>query len=294
MEPREAERKEAAVAFVVNTLAWLLRLITGMYINSMALIADSWHSMSNNITTLIVLISSKAASKPPDSSHPYGHGKIVDVGSLIMGIILLGMSIYLLHEGISRYLVGYSIISGYAPLAITIVSATCLLKEVLARYALYLYRVSGSLLCKADAWHHRVDALTGVVVVPVFILSLLGVSSVLFDLAATIMIAALIMKEGFEISREAVLSLIDTARHDIAEKVIQVTAGIKDVAEVHDVRVRNYGGYYYIEMKIHVDPTKTIEEAHRVAEEVENKVRSVIPRVVEVITHIEPTTPHKQ
>jgi len=74
MEPREAERKGAAAAFVVNTLVWFLRFITGVYINSMALIADSWYSMSDN-TTLIVLVSSKAAFKPPDPSHPYGHDK---------------------------------------------------------------------------------------------------------------------------------------------------------------------------------------------------------------------------
>jgi len=94
VEPRKAERKEVLAAFIVNTLVWVMRLVTGIFINSMALVADSWHSMSDNITTLIVLISSKAASKPPDSSHPYGHGKIVDVGSLFMGVILLGMSIF--------------------------------------------------------------------------------------------------------------------------------------------------------------------------------------------------------
>ncbi|MCD6278853.1 MAG: cation transporter [Desulfurococcales archaeon] len=270
-----------------------MRLAAGVYINGMTLIADSWHSMSDNITTLIVLISSKAASKPPDHSHPYGHGKVVDVGSLLMGVVLLGMSTYLIYEGISRFLIGYSIISEYVPLAIVVVVATCVLKEVLARYALHLHRVSGSLLCKADTWHHRVDALTGIAVMPVFVLSMLGVTSILIDLAATAVIAVLIMREGFEISREAMLSLIDTARHDITDRVTQVTAKIKDVVNVHDVRVRNYGGYYYIEMKMHLDPAKTIEEAHKIAEKVENEVRKAMPRVIEVIIHIEPTTPHE-
>ncbi len=157
-----------------------------------------------------------------------------------------------------------------------------------------LYNVSGSLLCKADAWHHRVDALTGIAVIPVFILSMLDVSSALPDLVATLAIAALIMKEGLEISKEATHSLIDTARHDVITKITQVAAKVKDIIEVHDVRVRNYGGYYYIEMKIHVDPIKTIEEAHKVAEAVENEVKRSMPRVIEVITHIEPATPHKQ
>ena len=125
MEPKEAERKEAVVAFVVNTLVWLLRLVVGLSINSMALIADSRHSMSDNIITLIALISNEATSKPPDSLHPYGHGKVVDVGSLLMGIALLGMSVYLLHEDVSRYLASYSIVSEYAPLALVVVFTAC-------------------------------------------------------------------------------------------------------------------------------------------------------------------------
>ena len=76
---------------------------------------------------------------------------------------------------------------------------------------------------------------------PVFVLSRLSIRSILFDLAATVVIAVLIMKEGFEISREAVLMIIDTARRIIVDRVTQVIARVKDVVEVHDVRVRNYG-----------------------------------------------------
>ena len=156
-----------------------------------------------------------------------------------------------------RYLAGYSIISEYAPLAIVVVSTTCILKEVLARYVLRLYSVSGSLLCKADVWHRRVDALTGIAVAPVFVFSMLNnINSILFDLAATAVIAVLIMKEGFEISKEVALSPIDMVRHDIIDRVTQVTDRVKDVVEVHDVRVRNYGGYYYIEMKHSHRPNK--------------------------------------
>ncbi len=93
----------------------------------------------------------------------------------------------------------------------------------------------------SDSWHHWIDALTGIAVVPVFVLSMLNISSMLFDLAVAVVIAVLIMNEEFEMLREAVLLIIDMGRCIIVDRVTQVIARVKDVIEVHDVRVRNYG-----------------------------------------------------
>ncbi len=292
--PREAEVREALVAIGVNTAVWLARLVMGLMTGSMALIADAWHALSDNITSAAVLIGSKVASKPPDESHPYGHGRFADVVSLVIGLGLVGLAAYIVFEAVTRFVAGYTIVSAYAEVAIAVVTATSLAKEGLARYALRLHNVSGSPLCRADAWHHRVDALTGLAVIPVFIASLLGKWSALTDLAASALISALLAKEGFEIVKDATLDLMDTSRKELVRLVERVALNVDGVEEVHDVRVRSYGGTYYVDMKIHVNPNLSVEEAHRVAEQVEETIKKALGpgRVVEVLIHYEPTTPH--
>jgi len=294
VDPREAEVREALVAIGVNTAVWLARLIMGLMTGSMALIADAWHALSDNITSVAVLIGSKVASKPPDESHPYGHGRFADIISLIIGLGLVGLAAYVVFEAITRFVAGYTIISAYAEVAIIVVAATSLAKEGLAKYALKLHDASGSPLCRADAWHHRVDALTGLAVIPVFITSLLGRWSALTDLMASALISALLAKEGFEIMKDAALELMDTSRRELVGLVKEAALKIEGVEDVHDVRVRSYGGVYYVDMKIHVNPKLSVEEAHSVAERVEEAVKNVLgpERVVEVLIHYEPTTPH--
>ena len=293
-DPREAEVREALVAISVNTAVWLARLVMGLMTGSMALIADAWHALSDNITSAAVLIGSKVASKPPDESHPYGHGRFADVVSLVIGLGLMGLAAYIVFEALTRFIAGYTIISAYAEVAIAVIVTTSLAKEGLARYALKLHNVSGSPLCRADAWHHRVDALTGLAVIPVFIASLLGKWSALTDLAASALISALLAKEGFEIMKDATLDLMDTSRKELVSIVEEAALSVEGVKEVHDVRVRSYGGLYYVDMKIHVDPHLSVEEAHKVAEKVEDEVKKALGpgRVVEVLVHYEPTTPH--
>lgn len=293
-DPREAEVREALVAMSVNTAVWLARLVMGLMTGSMALIADAWHALSDNITSVAVLVGSRVASKPPDESHPYGHGRFADVVSLVIGLGLVGLAAYIVFEAVTRFVAGYTIVSTYAEVAILVVIATSLAKEFLARYALKLHNLSGSPLCRADAWHHRVDALTCLAVIPVFIASLLGEWSALTDLAASALISALLAKEGFEIVKDATLDLMDTSRKELIRIVERAALSVDGVEEVHDVRVRSYGGMYYVDMKIHVGPDLSVEEAHRVAERVEETVKRALGpgRVVEVLIHYEPTTPH--
>ncbi len=137
--PREAEVREALVAIGVNTAVWLARLVMGLMTGSMALIADAWHALSDNITSAAVLIGSKVASKPPDESHPYGHGRFADVVSLVIGLGLVGLAAYIVFEAVTRFVAGYTIVSAYAEVAIAVVTATSLAKEGLARYALRLH-----------------------------------------------------------------------------------------------------------------------------------------------------------
>lgn len=286
--PREAERLEAEVAITANTFLWLARLFAGLLVNSIALVADAWHSMSDSATSAVVLISSKLASRPPDEEHPYGHGKVADIGTLLMGVALIGIAGYIVYEASVRYLLGYELERAYAPLALAVLITTSLAKEGLARYSMKLFRRSGSTLCKADAWHHRVDALVGLATIPaITVYTITG--STLVDIAAASAIGVLLVRGGIKILKEPALALIDTAVPQIEKTVRDVAGGVAGVERVHDVRVRNYGGQYYVEVKLHVRPSMSIDEGHEIAHQLESKIKERERRIAEVLIHIEPS-----
>jgi len=286
-DPRKAEVQEAKVAFAVNLVVWFIRVFLGLLVGSVALIADAWHALTDNLTTIIVFISSKLANKPPDKEHPYGHGKIADIGTLIMSLIILLIAVYIAYESVIRFLQGYTYIEEYVVIAIIAVLITSLMKEILARYAIKLYRTSNSLLCLADAWHHRIDALTGLGVAIVF-LSISITKLYVIDLITALTIAVLIFYEGLDIFRKASLALIDTTSLPIAKKINEIASKIEGIKYVHDIRIRNYGGYYVVDLKIHVLPELSVEEAHDLAHKVEELIKNEIGRVKEVIVHVEP------
>ncbi len=294
LDPRVAERREAVVAMIVNTCVWLSRLLAGIASGSYALIADAWHALSDTATSALVLIGSHIAAKPPDEEHPYGHGRAADIASFLLGLALIALSLFLILSPLMGPLYRHEIATEFALTAVLVIVLTSIVKETLARYALRLHNVSGSILCRADAWHHRLDALLGIAVLPVFVTAIvLPRAAPYVDLACSLLIAGLIAKEGIEIVYEAASVLSDATRRDIVEKVLRAVNTMPDIVEVHDVRVRTYGGYIFIEMKIHVDPRKTVEEAHRLCEELEAKIKELDKRVLEVLIHIEPTTSHR-
>ncbi len=293
IDPRWAEKREGLVSIVVNVFVSLARLLVGVFSGSSALIAEAIHSFSDTATSTIVIVGGYTAAKPPDKEHPYGHGKLADILSLFLGLALVGISIFIALNSITRFVQGYIVVMDYAVLGIIVICVTSIVKEYIARYALKLHRDSGSTLCRADAWHHRLDALLGLAVLPVFVLLYIDIGIArIVDILSAILISSFICREGIEIMRESIATLIDEIKQDIVEKVESIARSLDEVAEVHDIRARSYGGYIYVEMKIHVDPSKSVEEAHRISEEIERKIKSLDRRVVEVLIHIEPTTKH--
>ena len=292
INPRRAEIQEAKVSLAVNTAVWIFRLIMGILVGSAALIAEAWHSFTDNLTTAILYVSSRLADKPPDEEHPYGHERIADIGTLIMAILIFMTATYIVYEAIIRFSYGYVFVTEYVFAAIVVVLVSSFLKELLARYAFKLYKMSNSMLCYADGWHHRADALMGFGVGVVFLI-VITFNLHIADFIMAIIISSVIFYEGANIFKKATLTLIDTTAPSIANKIKELVLSMDDVKEVHDVRVRNYGSYYIIDLKIHVSPELKIEEAHELAHKAEDLIKNKMKNVKEVTIHVEPAKPHK-
>jgi cation diffusion facilitator family transporter len=269
----------------VNCGLACLQITFGLLGKSQALLADGFHTLSDLSTDFIVLYASRRASKAADADHPYGHGRIETLASMLLGAILAIVGIGIGIRG------AQSIFNPVAtnPEAITIVFA-CLAvvaKESLYRYTLRAARATHSSMLEANAWHHRSDALSSVVVVIGISAQLLGVAHM--DAAAAIVVAGMISWMGFRLGRKALYELIDTGLDfELVEDVRQAMLADASVVGIHNLRSRSMGGLGYIDAHLEVDANLTVSEAHYIAHKIEHQVKKQFPKIIDVQIHIDP------
>jgi cation diffusion facilitator family transporter len=150
------------LAIIGNVFLFALKLWAGIISGSVALMADAWHTLSDSASSIVLLVFYKAANKPPDMMHPYGHGRFRLVASVIIGVILFVIGANFGVEAVKRLIEREPTQFGIVAIIVTIVSM--LVKESMAQYSLHVSRKLNSLSLKADAWHHRSDAISSLVI----------------------------------------------------------------------------------------------------------------------------------
>jgi len=278
-------RRVTLAGAAVNCGLACLQITFGLLGNSQALLADGFHTLSDLSTDFIVLYASRRASKAADEDHPYGHGRIETLASMLLGAILAVVGIGIGIRGVE------SIFNPVAtnPEAITIVFASLAVvaKEGLYRYTLRAARATHSSLLEANAWHHRSDALSSIVVVIGISAQLLGVAHM--DAAAAMVVAGMISWMGFRVGRKALYELIDTGLDfELVAEVRQAMLADASVVGIHNLRTRSMGGLGYIDAHIEVDASLTVSEAHYIAHKIEHQVKKQFPKIIDVQIHIDP------
>jgi len=278
-------RRVTLTGAAVNCALACLQITFGLLGKSQALLADGFHTLSDLSTDFIVLYASRRASKAADDEHPYGHGRIETLASMLLGAILAIVGVGIGIRGME------SIFNPSAtdPQAITIVFACLAIvaKESLYHYTLRAARATHSSMLEANAWHHRSDALSSIVVVIGISAQLLGVAHM--DAAAAIVVAAMISWMGFRVGRKALYELIDTGLDSsLVEEVHQAMLLDTSVVGIHNLRTRSMGGLGYIDAHIEVDSNLTVSEAHYIAHKIEHQVKKQFPKIIDVQIHIDP------
>jgi cation diffusion facilitator family transporter len=273
------------VGAAINCGLASLQITFGLLGKSQALLADGLHTLSDLSTDFIVLYASKRSAKEADNDHPYGHGRIETLASMLLGVILGMVGIGIGIRGVE------SIFSpqGVDPEAITIVFAgiAIVAKEGLYRYTIRAARATHSSLLESNAWHHRSDALSSIVV-------LIGISAQLMgapymDAVAAIIVACMISWIGLRLSRKALNELIDTGLDlELVEQVRNAMQANASVVGVHNLRSRSMGGLGYLDAHIEVDSDLTVSEAHYIAHRIEHQVMKRFPKIIDVQIHIDP------
>lgn len=283
MDKKKASYNEGAVSIIINIGLFFLKYWAGIVSGSVALIADAWHTLSDSISSVIVIAGAKLSSKKADKKHPYGHGRIEYIASIFIGVLLGIIAYDLIKNSIINFAIKESANFGTIAIVVTIISI--ILKEVLAQYAFFLGRKTGSTTIKADGWHHRTDALSSVIIlIGIFfkdyfwwIDSLLGVivSLMLFYAAYTI------IKESIDkiLGESPTQDLIENIENMISE------LGLGDL-HPHHFHIHNYVSQKELSFHINLDGNMSIEEGHSVASIIENKIQQELG--ISATIHIDP------
>jgi len=279
--------KVTMVGVLVNALLILLKLITGIFGSSQALIADAVHSISDLFTDAVVLIGIRISQKPPDKTHHFGHARIETLASFIVGMALIGTALYL---GIEASLTIYRH-NVYHPTTLALFGAgvSIVFKEALYHYTIRSGRRLKSQLIVANAWHHRSDALSSVAVFIGVAGTQINPSWHILDAFAALLVSFFIVKVGLEILRDALREFTDTApKPEIIGKIKQCALSVNGVLDTHDLRVRTSGGKYQMEIHIVVDGQQTVLEGHKIAKAVEGCLVEDVGNFDSITIHVDP------
>lgn len=270
---------------VINIILAALKILVGFVLGSMALVADGVHSFSDLFTDAVVLITSKAAKRPPDSSHPYGHGKIETTGSVIIGLVLLIVGAGVGWSAVSSLIQHKANYPG--PLVILIAFISVVSKEVLFHVTKKVAIKINSTALYANAWHHRSDAMSSLAVIVGGIVSLFGYgySDQLAGLVVGIMVAAVAVNIVFDAFKELTEHALDES---LTLQIKEILNGNEDIYQWHKLRTRKIGAQLFVDMHILVNPALSVLESHNLTINIEQKITEAIRLPMNVLIHVEP------
>ncbi len=274
------------VSTAVNTLLFIFKLFVGIITGAVSLIADAVHTLSDVVTSLIVIWGFKQSKKPADIGHPYGHGRAEYIATLIISVLLCVAGIEFIETAIDRIKNPILIISDWWMIAI--LGLTVVIKEITARYAKFLSSKIASGLLHADAWHHRTDAVSSILVLIALIAGNFGYSSI--DGWAGLFVALILIYTGFDIARDSVDDLIGKPPN-VAEldTIRDIALSVPGALGVHDISVHSYGLDKFVSIHAEINAKKTAAEAHDISEEIESKLGKAMG--VEPTVHLDPVNP---
>ena len=278
------------VTIACNIFLTLYKIITGIIAHSGAMVSDGVHSASDVISSLVVMIGIKFASKEPDTEHPYGHERLECVAAFILAVFLfltgLGIGAGAVRNIMSKDH-GNLLIPGVSALAAAVVSI--IIKELMFQYTKkYAIKIDSAALM-ADAWHHRSDALSSVGALVGIWGARLGYP--LMDSLASLVIFVFIARAAFDIFRDAMDKMVDHACDANTEKEIYACALKNEKVRGIDVlHTRIFGNKIYVDMEIRLDPSLTLMAAHEIAEAVHDQIEHDFPKVKHIMVHVNPDT----
>jgi len=267
----------------INFVLFILKLFLGFMSHSLAIISDAFHTLSDILTSFLVVFSFKISAKPSDPEHPFGHGRAEQITAIVMATLLGVTALELAKAGIERIL-------HPAPIAATwiiagLMTVTVIIKEWMAQYTQkYSARLDSGTL-KADAWHHHSDAITTILVIIAVILAKYGVG--LLDGIMGIIIGFYILYVAYKIVKKPIDQIMgEPTPPGLTGDIKNLAASMAEIRDIHDIIYHNYGTIRLVSLHIEVDENMTLSKAHQVAEVLTDKLQKELDLYATV--HVDP------
>ncbi|MCR5791644.1 MAG: cation diffusion facilitator family transporter [Lachnospiraceae bacterium] len=287
------ERERIAIrvsnrSLLINAVLSLLKFFAGIVAHSGAMVSDAVHSVSDVFSTLIVILGVKISSREADERHQYGHERFESITGIVLSIILALTGLAIGYKGTTNIISGaYRHLPQPGILALVAAIVSIVVKEAMFWYTnIYAKKIKSTAL-RADAWHHRSDALSSVG-------SLIGIAGarmgwMVCDSAVSILICVLIMKAAIEIFVDAVKRLTDESLNaEEEEKMKAVILAQEGVLQLDLLQTRKFGARVYVDVEISADGNLKLFESHEIAQKVHDEIEHTFPEVKHCMVHVNP------
>ena len=276
------------VTIIGNVVLAVFKFLAGIIASSSAMVSDAVHSFSDVFSTIIVIIGVKISSRESDASHRYGHERMECMASMGLAAVLFATSLGIGYSGLTKIISSdYSSLATPGLLALIAAIVSIVAKELMYHYTMHTAKKINSSSLKADAWHHRSDALSSVA-------SLIGIGGAMMgvkilDPIVSIIICLVIVKAAFDILKESIDKLVDkSCDEETIKKMEETVLSIDGVLDLDDIKTRLFSNKIFVDIEICADGDLTLWDAHEIAENVHDKIEEDFKDVKHCMVHVNP------
>jgi cation diffusion facilitator family transporter len=274
----------ARLSILSNTLLIIMKVVIGLISGSVSIISEAIHSSMDLIAAIIAFLSVKVSDNPPDSKHPYGHGKIENISGVIEAMLIFIAAAWIIFEA-TRKLLGEKIELDSIALGSLIMLISAIVNTIVSRKLYKVARQTNSVALEADALHLKTDVYTSLgVAVGLALIMVTGIKWL--DPVVAIFVAIFIIRESYFLLRRAFTPLLDTAWGEVEIKELEKTLKRLEVS-YHDLRTRLAGNYRFIDLHIQIPEDVSVGSAHKYCDKIENELNSIYENLT-VTIHVEP------
>lgn len=275
--------KQGIISIIGNTLLFAIKYYAGVVSGSIALITDAWHTLSDSLSSLVIIIGTKISTKPADKEHPFGHGRVQLISAIILGILLSTIGFSFLTTSINKLI--NNEVATFGSLAIIVSIISIVVKELLAQYSFYLAHKTGQAVLRADGWHHRSDAISSIILLVGIIF---GRQWWWADGVLGIIMALFIFKASYDILKEAIRPLLGEppSKNTMKEVAVICTDITGQEIYPHHFHYHNYGYHKELTFHIAMNGNLSLYKTHQLADKIELQIRKELQ--IEATIHIDP------
>ena len=276
-------RKVLLITLLLNILVSAAKVIYGYITQSVAIISDGFHSLLDGVSNIVGLVGIYLSSHPPDEKHPYGHRKYETVFTIFIGILMFVACFEVFKKVYESF--AYKRETAVTAASFWVMLITMCVNIFVSTYEKRKGEELKSDFLIADSRHTKNDIYVSLGVIASLIFIKLGLQ--IADPIAGLIVGIFIAKAAIDIIKESTETLVDRTQIDIS-LIKQIACCVEGVVECHDIRTRGTKGNIFVDLHIVVNSSISIEDAHKIAHDVEEKIRNILPDIVDIIVHAEP------